>query len=93
MKESGRIKTEKERREKEIRQLENRQKILLNKQHDAQRRLRTRRLIERGAILEGVLPLTPDLPGEEVKAFLIALSHLPGAAELAAKLPKSGDKP
>ena len=93
MKESGRIKTEKERREKEIRQLENRQKILLNKQHDAQRRLRTRRLIERGAILDGVLPLTPDLPGEEVKAFLIALSHLPGAAELAEKIPKSGDKP
>lgn len=93
MKELERIKAEKERREKEIRQLENRQKILLNKQHDAQRRLRTRRLIERGAILEGVLPLTPDLPGEEVKAFLIALSHLPGAAELAAKLPKSGDKP
>ena len=93
MKESGRIKTEKERREKEIRQLENRQKILLNKQHDAQRRLRTRLLIERGAILEGVLPLTPDLPGEEVKAFLIALSHLPGAAELADKIPRSGDKP
>ena len=93
MKESGRIKTEKERREKEIRQLENRQKILLNKQHDAQRRLRTRRLIERGAILEGVLPLTPDLPGEEVKAFLIALSHLPGAAELADKIHRSGDKP
>ena len=93
MKESGRIKTEKERREKEIRQLENRQKILLNKQHDAQRRLRTRRLIERGAILEGVLPLTPDLPGEEVKAFLIALSHLPRAAELADKIPRSGDKP
>ena len=93
MKESGRIKTEKERREKEIRQLENRQKILLNKQHDAQRRLRTRCLIERGAILEGVLPLTPDLPGEEVKAFLIALSHLPGAAELADKIPRSGDKP
>jgi len=93
MKESGRIKTEKERREKEIRQLENRQKILLNKQHDAQRRLRTRRLIERGAILEGVLPLTPDLPGEEVKAFLIALSHLPRAAELADKIPGSGGKP
>ena len=93
MKELERIKAEKERREKEIRQLENRQKILLNKQHDAQRRLRTRRLIERGAILEGVLPLTPDLPGEEVKAFLIALSHLPGAAELADKIPGSGDTP
>ena len=93
MKELERIKAEKERREKEIRQLENRQKILLNKQHDAQRRLRTRRLIERGAILEGVFSMSVDLPGVEVKAFLIALSHLPGAAELAAKLPKSGDKP
>ena len=89
MKELERIKAEKERREKEIRQLENRQKILLNKQHDAQRRLRTRRLIERGAILESILPLAPDLPGEEVKTFLIALAHLPGAAELADKSHKS----
>ena len=48
-------------------------------------RLAPRRLIERGAILEGIFPLAPDLPGVEVKAFLIALSHLPGAAELAAK--------
>ena len=31
---------------------------------------RTRRLIERGAILEGIFPLAPDLPGVEVKAFL-----------------------
>ena len=78
---------------KKIRQLENRQKILENKQRNEERKARTRRLIERGAILEGVFPLAPDLPGVEVKAFLIALSHLPGAAELAAKLPKSGDKP
>lgn len=78
---------------KEIRQLENRQKILENKQRNEERKARTRRLIERGAILEGVFPLAPGLPGMEVKAFLIALSHLPGAAELAAKLPKSGDKP
>ena len=78
---------------KEIRQLENRQKILENKQRNEERKARTRRLIERGAVLEGVFPLAPDLPGVDVKAFLIALSHLPGAAELAAKLPKSGDKP
>ena len=78
---------------KEIRQLENRKKILENKQRNEERRVRTRRLIERGAILEGIFPLAPDLPGVEVKAFLIALSHLPGAAELAAKLPKSGGKP
>ena len=87
---------QKEEREKvlnEIRQLKNRKKILENKQRNEERRVRTRRLIERGAVLEGIFPLAPDLSGAEVKAFLIALSHLPGAAELAAKLPKSGDKP
>ena len=78
---------------KEIRQLENRQKILENKQRNEERRVRTRRLIERGAILEGIFPLAPDLSGAEVKAFLIALSHLPGAVELTANLPKSGDTP
>ena len=48
---------------KEIRQLENRQKILENKQRNEERKARTRRLIERGAILEGVFSLAPDLPG------------------------------
>ena len=86
-------KEEREKVLKEIRQLENRKKILENKQRNEERRVRTRRLIERGAVLEGIFPLAPDLPGVEVKAFLIALSHLPGAEELAAKLPKSGDKP
>ena len=52
---------------KEIRQLENRQKILENKQRNEERKARTRRLIERGAILEGVFPLAADLPGVEVK--------------------------
>ena len=62
-------------------------------EHNEERRVRTRRLIERGAILEGIFPLAPNLSGAEVKAFLIALSHLPGAAELTANLPKSGDTP
>ena len=78
---------------KEIRQLENRQKILENKQRNEERKARTRRLIERGAILEGIFPLASNLSGAEVKAFLIALSHLPGATELTANLPKSGDTP
>ena len=43
--------------------------------------------------MEGIFPLAPDLSGAEVKTFLIALSHLPGAAELTANLPKSGDTP
>ena len=86
-------KDEREKVLKEIRQLENRRKILQNKQRNEERKARTRRLIERGAILEGVFLLAPDLSGEEVKAFLVALSRLPGAAKLAAELPKSGDKP
>ena len=67
--------------------------ILENKQRNEERRVRTRRLIERGAVLEGIFPLAPNLSGAEVKAFLITLSHLPGAAELTANLSKSGDTP
>lgn len=85
-------KDEREKVLKEIRQLENRQKILQNRQRNEERKARTRRLIERGAILEGVFPLASDLSGEEVKAFLVTLSHLPEAAKLAAELPKSEDK-
>jgi hypothetical protein len=86
-------KEEREKVLKEIRQLENRKKILENKQHNEERKARTRRLIERGAILEGIFPLASNLSGAEVKAFLIALSHLPGAAELTANLSQSGDTP
>ena len=86
-------KEEREKVLKEIRQLENRKKILENKQHNEERKARTRRLIERGAILEGIFPLAPDLSGAEVKAFLITLFHFPGAAELTANLSKSGDTP
>ena len=56
--------------------------ILLNRQRDMERRVRTRRLIEHGAILESVFPTLAALPGEQVKAFLLALSRLPEAAEL-----------
>ena len=70
---------EQNRLEKEISQLENRQKILLNKKTNAERKERTHRLIERGAILESVFPATVTMTGEEVKALLVALSRLPGA--------------
>ena len=65
--------------EKKIGQLQNRQKILLNKKRSEEHRARTHRLIGRGAILEGVFPVVVEMEGEEVKAFLIALSRLPGA--------------
>ena len=76
-------KAEQEKVIKEIQQLENRQKILLNKQRNEERKARTRRLIEHGAILEGVFPAVTAMTGEEVKALLVTLSHLPGAAEIA----------
>ena len=53
-----------------IRQLKNRQKILLNRKVDAERKARTHRLIERGAILESVFPEIITMAGEQVKAFL-----------------------
>ena len=80
--ETNQKKDKKEQSMKKIRQLENQQKILLNRQRDMERRVRTRRLIEHGAILESVFPELAVLPGEQVKAFLLALSHLPEAAEL-----------
>ncbi|MVB10553.1 hypothetical protein CAFE_12480 [Caprobacter fermentans] len=53
-----------------IRQLENRQKILLNRKTDSKRKERTHRLIERGAILESIFPEIVPMTGEQVKAFL-----------------------
>ena len=83
-------KAEQEKVQREIQQLENRQKILLNKKTDAERRVRTRRLIEHGAILESVFPAAVTMTGEDVKAFLLFLSRLPGATEAAEKAEKSG---
>ena len=56
--------------QEKIRQLKNRQKVLLKKQSDAERKARTRRLIERGAILENVFPDVLPMTNEQVKAFL-----------------------
>lgn len=82
---------EKQKVETQLRQLQNRQKILLNKKANAERRERTHRLIERGAILESVFPAVTAMTGEEVGAFLLSLSRLSGAGEAAAKSAKTGD--
>jgi hypothetical protein len=74
---------------KKIGQLQNRQKILLNRKRSEEHRARTHQLIGRGAILEAVFPAVVGMEGEEVKAFLIALSRLPGARELAEKTLKN----
>mgnify|MGYP005896600109 CR=1 FL=1 len=89
MKELEKIQAKQQKVQNEIRQLENRQKILLNRQSDAERRARTRRLIEHGAILVSVFPAISAMTGEEVKAFLLTVSHLPGVPELTQDKPES----
>ena len=78
---------------KKIGQLQNRQTILLNRKRSEEHRARTHPLIGRGALLEAVFPAVVEMEGEDAKAFLIALSRLPGARELAERTPKNeGEK-
>ena len=77
---------------KEIRQLENQQKILLNRIRKEERNARTSRLCRHGAILEGVFPATITTDGETIKEFLIEISLLPGARELTEKMLNTGDE-
>ena len=85
-----RLNQDKARAEKEIYQLQNKQKILLNRIRGEERRARNHRLIQHGLILEGVFPAVINTDGEAVKAFLIALSRLPGAQELEEKTLNGG---
>ncbi len=48
--------TERDSNNEQIRQLKNCAKILANRERDAERRERTHRLIEKGAIVESILP-------------------------------------
>lgn len=53
--------------EEEIRQLQNRKRKLLNQKKDAERKARTHRLIERGAILESLLEKPEQYSNEQIK--------------------------
>jgi len=65
-----------ERNELEIQQLHNRQKVLLNQKRAKERKIRTHRLIEHGAVLESLLPKVKEMTAEEVKAFLMPVVDL-----------------
>ena len=54
----------------EIAQLENKRKRLLQEQKEQERKARTHRLIERGAILESLINGADKLTNEQVKIFL-----------------------
>ena len=54
----------------QIRQLENQKKKLVQEQKEQDRKLRTKRLIERGAILESLINGASTLTNEQIKSFL-----------------------
>jgi hypothetical protein len=54
----------------ELRQLENHMKRLMQSQKAEQRKQRTRRLIERGAIIESLAPRSSQLTNEQFKIFI-----------------------
>ena len=67
--------------EEEIRQLQNRKRKLLNQKKDAERKARTHRLIERGAILESLLEQPEQYTNEQIKGLLETALQTPQAQE------------
>ena len=57
----------------QIKQLQNKKKTLLAKESEEKRKKRTKRLIERGAILESVIGNAEDFSNEQLQALLIEI--------------------
>lgn len=56
--------------DQEIKQLQNKKKRLLSQQRNQERKARTHRLIERGAILESLLENPEQYTNEQIKVLL-----------------------
>lgn len=65
--------------EEQIRQLNNKKKRLISEQKQAERKKRTKRLIERGAILESVIGNAEDFSNEQIQSILIEILSSEGA--------------
>ena len=57
----------------QINQLTNKKKRLISEQKQAERKKRTKRLIERGAILESVIDNAEDFSNEQLQTLLIEI--------------------
>ena len=57
----------------QINQLTNKKKRLISEQKQAERKNRTKRLIERGAILESVIGNAEELSNEQLQTLLIEI--------------------
>ena len=67
--------------EEEIRQLQNKKKKLLNQKKSEERKIRTHRLVERGAILESLLEQPEQYTNEQIKSLLETALRTPQAQE------------
>ena len=72
--------------QEQIRQLENQRKRLMQEQKEQARRARTKRLIERGAILESLIPEADIFTNEQIKAFLEKTTRTESARKALANL-------
>ncbi|MGL5514510.1 MAG: DUF3847 domain-containing protein [Sporomusa sp.] len=75
------INTKIEKTKMEIRQLENRAKRLTQAHSQLERKARTRRLIQRGAILESFIPDAETMTNEQIQSILLAAFHTTAAIE------------
>ena len=62
-----------EKMNEQIKQLQNKKKQLMSKQSEEKRKQRTKRLIERGAILESVIGNAEDFSNEQIQSLLIEI--------------------
>ena len=76
---------------KKVSQYRNQEKMILNKARDKERRNRTRRLIEHGAILESIFPVK-NMDGGELTALLTEISLLPVVSKMLEAYKKDGGR-
>ena len=68
--------------EEEIKQLQNRKRKLLTQKKAEERKIRTHRLVERGAILESLLEQPEQYTNEQIKGLLETALRTPQAQEI-----------
>ena len=57
--------------QEQIEQLQHKKKKLMSEKSDAERNMRTKRLVERGAILESIIGNATDFTNEQIQHLLI----------------------
>jgi len=79
--------------EEQIAQLENQRKQLIQKQKEDDRKARTRRLIERGAILESLIENADSYTNEQIKTLLERTIKTDFANKIIASLKQPNNQP